>query len=88
MAGRYGALIFLIVLGVVFALLGARFLSMCNIFNVIRQVSIYGMLAIGMTFIILTGGIDLSIGSVLALAGLVCVAVEKGSTGLLGVGAG
>ena len=41
-----------------------------------------------MTFVILTGGIDLSIGSVLALAGLVCAAVEKGSTGLLGVGAG
>ena len=52
--------------------------------NVIRQVSIYGMLAIGMTFVILTGGIDLSIGSVLALAGLVCGAVKKGSRGLLG----
>ena len=54
-----------------------------NIFNVMRQVSIYGLLAIGMTFVILTGGIDLSVGSVLALAGLVCAAVEKGSTGLL-----
>ena len=52
------------------------------------QVSIYGMLAIGMTFVILTGGIDLSIGSVLALAGLVAAAVEKGSRGLLGAGAG
>jgi ribose/xylose/arabinose/galactoside ABC-type transport system permease subunit len=87
-AGRYGALIFLIVLCVVFAVLQPAFLSTRNIFNVIRQVSIYGMLAIGMTFVILTGGIDLSIGSVLALAGLVAAAVEKGSRGLLGAGAG
>ena len=87
-AGRYGALIFLIVLCVVFAVLEPAFLTTRNIFNVIRQVSIYGMLAIGMTFVILTGGIDLSIGSVLALAGLVCAAVEKGSRGLLGAGAG
>jgi ribose/xylose/arabinose/galactoside ABC-type transport system permease subunit len=87
-AGRYGALIFLIILCVIFAILEPAFLSTRNIFNVIRQVSIYGMLAIGMTFVILTGGIDLSIGSVLALAGLVAAAVEKGSTGLLGAGAG
>ena len=87
-AGRYGALIFLVVLCIVFSVLEPAFLNTRNIFNVIRQVSIYGLLAIGMTFVILTGGIDLSIGSVLALAGLVCAAVEKGGTGLLGTGAG
>jgi ribose/xylose/arabinose/galactoside ABC-type transport system permease subunit len=87
-AGRYGALIFLIVLCVVFAIVEPAFVNTRNIFNVLRQVSIYGMLAIGMTFVILTGGIDLSIGSVVALAGLVCAAVEKGSRGLLGAGAG
>jgi ribose/xylose/arabinose/galactoside ABC-type transport system permease subunit len=86
--GRYGAMIFLIVLCIIFAILEPAFLSTRNIFNVIRQVSIYGMLAIGMTFVILTSGIDLSIGSVLALAGLVAAAAEKGSTGLLDVGAG
>ena len=43
-----------------------------------RQVSIYGLLAIGMTFVILTAGIDLSIGSLLAFAGLVAAAVAKG----------
>ena len=43
-----------------------------------RQVSIYGLLAIGMTFVILTAGIDLSVGSLLALAGLVAAAVAKG----------
>ena len=43
-----------------------------------RQVSIYGLLAIGMTFVILTAGIDLSVGSLLAMAGLVAAAVSKG----------
>jgi ribose/xylose/arabinose/galactoside ABC-type transport system permease subunit len=81
-------MIFLIVLCIIFAVLEPAFLTTRNIFNVIRQVSIYGMLAIGMTFVILTSGIDLSIGSVLALAGLVAAAVEKGGTGLLDVGAG
>ena len=43
-----------------------------------RQVSITGLLAIGMTFVILTGGIDLSVGSLLAFAGLVAAAIAKG----------
>jgi ribose/xylose/arabinose/galactoside ABC-type transport system permease subunit len=86
---RFGAFIFLIVLCIVFAILEPAFLRPINIFNVLRQVSIYGLLAIGMTFVILTAGIDLSVGSLLALAGLVAAATEKGSTGLLtGGGAG
>jgi ribose/xylose/arabinose/galactoside ABC-type transport system permease subunit len=86
---RFGAFIFLIVLCLIFAILEPAFLRPTNIFNVLRQVSIYGLLAIGMTFVILTGGIDLSVGSLLALSGLVAAAVEKGSTGLLtGGGAG
>mgnify|MGYP001094575487 CR=1 FL=1 len=87
-ASRFGALSFLIILCIVFAILEPAFLSTVNIFNVLRQVSIYGLLAIGMTFVILTGGIDLSVGSLLALSGLVCAAVEKGGTGLLSVTAG
>ena len=43
-----------------------------------RQVSINGLLAVGMTFVILTAGIDLSVGSLLAFAGLVAAAVAKG----------
>lgn len=46
-----------------------RFLSLDNISNVLRQVSVYAILAVGETFVILTGGIDLSVGSVLALCG-------------------
>jgi inositol transport system permease protein len=62
----------------VFAVIEPRFMSSINLFNVMRQVSITGLLAIGMTFVILTAGIDLSVGSLLAFAGLVAAAVAKG----------
>lgn len=75
---KFAPLIFLITLMVLFALLQPRFLSSINLFNVMRQVSITGLLAIGMTFVILTAGIDLSIGSLVAFAGLVAAAVAKG----------
>lgn len=89
LASRFGAFLFLIVLCVIFAVLEPAFLKPINIFNVLRQVSIIGLLALGMTFVILTAGIDLSVGSLLALSGLVAAAVEKGSTSLLaGGGAG
>ena len=61
-----------------FAIIEPRFLSQINLFNVMRQVSITGLLAVGMTFVILTAGIDLSVGSLLAFAGLVAAAVAKG----------
>jgi inositol transport system permease protein len=75
---RFAPLIFLLVLMAVFAIIEPRFLSSINLFNVMRQVSITGLLAIGMTFVILTAGIDLSVGSLLAFAGLVAAAVAKG----------
>jgi ribose/xylose/arabinose/galactoside ABC-type transport system permease subunit len=75
---RFAPLIFLIVLMAAFAIAEPRFLNPVNLFNVMRQVSIYGLLAVGMTFVILTAGIDLSVGSLLAFAGLVAAAVAKG----------
>ena len=87
--GRFGALIFLIILIAVFtALRGDRFLNPNNLFNIARQASISGLVAIGMTFVILTGGIDLSVGSLLALGGIVAAAFYKGGTNLLDTGAG
>lgn len=87
--GRFGALIFLVLLVVVFSLLKPNsFPTPLNLFNIARQASISGLVAIGMTFVILTGGIDLSIGSLLALAGIVAAAVYKGGTGLLDTTAG
>lgn len=75
---KFAPLIFLLLLMAIFAIMEPRFLSSVNLFNVMRQVSITGLLAIGMTFVILTAGIDLSIGSLLAFAGLVAAAVAKG----------
>jgi len=77
-AAKYAALLFLILLIIVFALLEPRFLHPLNLFNVLRQVSISGLVAVGMTFVILTAGIDLSVGSLLALSGLVAAYVAKG----------
>jgi inositol transport system permease protein len=79
MLARFAPLIFLVVLMVVFTLLEPRFISTVNLLNVLRQVSIFGLLAIGMTFVILTAGIDLSVGSVLAFAGICAAIVAKGS---------
>src|SRR5438132_11359394 len=75
---RFAPLIFLILLMAGFAVAEPRFLTPLNLFNILRQVSIYGLLAVGMTFVILTAGIDLSIGSLVAFAGLVAAAVSKG----------
>ena len=75
---RFAPLIFLVVLMVGFAIGEPRFLSPFNLLNVVRQVSVTGLLAIGLTFVILTAGIDLSVGSMVAFCGLVAAAVAKG----------
>ncbi len=77
---RHAPAVCLVLLMVVFAILEPVFLSPLNLFNVMRQISIEGLIAIGMTFVILTAGIDLSVGSVVALAGLVAAMIAKGST--------
>jgi ribose/xylose/arabinose/galactoside ABC-type transport system permease subunit len=80
LVGRVAPLLFLLVLMLVFSVLQPRFFSELNLFNVMRQISITGLIALGMTFVILTGGIDLSVGSIVALAGLVAGALNKGSS--------
>lgn len=55
----------------IITILNPDFLSVSNLMNVLRQVSINALIAFGMTFVILTGGIDLSVGSTLALTGAV-----------------
>lgn len=66
----YGSLIGLLLLVVVISVLRPRFISAANLRNVMRIASINGLLAIGMTFVILTGGIDLSVGAVMGCAGM------------------
>jgi ribose/xylose/arabinose/galactoside ABC-type transport system permease subunit len=80
---RFAPLIFLLLLVAVMSILEPGFRTERNLFNVLRQVSIIGILAIGMTFVILTAGIDLSVGSMLAFAGIVCASVAKGTRDLL-----
>lgn len=62
---------------IVFAMLSPQFLTVDNLINVALSIAITGILAVGMTFVILTGGIDLSIGSVLAVAGIVAAICAK-----------
>jgi ribose transport system permease protein len=71
-AGREsGVLVVLLVVFGALTLLSDDFLTGNNLANLARQVSIYGILAIGQLMVILTGGIDLSVGSILGLAGAV-----------------
>ena len=84
---RYGIFIALAVVCVTLAVISENFLSTRNILNVLRQTSINGILAIGMTFVILTRGIDLSVGSVVALAGIVAASfATTAATGMVGNG--
>lgn len=77
---QFGPLLFLFALMLVFAITNENFLTQLNLFNVARQISITGLIALGMTFVILTAGIDLSVGSLLAFCGMVAAVVAKGGT--------
>ena len=72
----YWGLALLLLVGVLSSPVNSRgvniFLSPGNLSNVLRQVSNNGMVAVGMTLVILTGGIDLSVGSILALGSVLC----------------
>ena len=74
---RYGTPLFLVLLIVFFALENSRFLSVRNVSNILTEVSIYGIIAVGMTFVILTAGVDLAVGSLLAFAGMAGAYVMK-----------
>ena len=71
-----GMLPVLVIICIFFAVLTPNFLTQNNIINVVRQASINIVLAAGMTFVILTGGIDLAVGSVLGFTGVIAVAVS------------
>jgi ribose/xylose/arabinose/galactoside ABC-type transport system permease subunit len=64
---QLGIVMALLLLLIVSSFLSSRFLSLPNLLNVLRQVAIVGILAIGQTFVILTAGIDLSVGAILGL---------------------
>ncbi|MEX2592006.1 MAG: ABC transporter permease [Anditalea sp.] len=68
---KFGMLAAFVLICLLLSLTTPNFFSLQNMTIVLRQVSINGILAIGVTFVIITGGIDLSLGSVVALAGVV-----------------
>lgn len=68
---KFQSLIGLIVFSVIVAFINSRFMTTSNILNILRQTSINAIIATGMTFVILTGGIDLSVGSILGFSGAV-----------------
>ncbi|MFB5267646.1 ribose ABC transporter permease RbsC [Paenibacillus enshidis] len=68
MLQKAGPLLGLLILIIVVSALNPAFLEPLNILNLLRQVAINALIAFGMTFVILTGGIDLSVGSTLALS--------------------
>ena len=68
----------IVVEAVVFAVIAPQFLSVPNLVNVALSIAITGILAVGMTMVILTGGIDLSVGSVVALAGVAAATLASG----------
>jgi len=74
---KYGIYFAFIVLCIFFTMFNSLFLTPGNIINILRQVSFNAILAMGMTMVIITGGIDLSVGSVLALAAVVTASLVK-----------
>ncbi len=83
---EYGIFLAFLILVVILSISNEFFLTAGNISNVLLQTSINGVLAIGMTFVILTRGIDLSVGSVVALAGIVSAsfATTSATAGIIG----
>lgn len=74
---RFGLAFSFLLLMLALTLLSDRFLTAANLINILRQATINGIVSVGMTMVILTGGIDLSVGSVLALAVTVGASLMK-----------
>ena len=77
--GKYGVYIALLVLFIVMSITSDSFLTVTNLFNILKQNAVYGILAVGMTFVIVTGGIDLSVGAIVALSA--CFATKLAQEG-------
>ena len=74
---NYGLWVSFVLLFLILSIASPYFLTLDNIFNVLRQISVTAILAFGMTFVITTAQIDLSIGAVVALTGVTAAALLK-----------
>jgi inositol transport system permease protein len=70
-AGQWGMMLALVAIAAALAIAKPVFLTLPNLVNLIRQISINGILAVGVTAVLLTGGVDLSLGSLVALTGVI-----------------
>ena len=86
MAGRYTLVITLVAIIILTAIGNPRFLSFNNLSNILFQVSALGIVAFGQTILLIAGGLDLSVGAMLSVAGLVC-ALTITATGSVPLGA-
>jgi ribose transport system permease protein len=77
---RYGIYFALLLLVVILSIASPSFRSMSNVENILQQISVNGIIAIGMTLVIITAGIDLSVGSVLALSAVVAASFAHPDT--------
>jgi len=74
---KYMMVILFVLIILLMSIVRSEFLSSNNIMNVLRQISVNAILAFGMTFVIITGGIDLSVGSLLAVSGVLAAGFVK-----------
>lgn len=74
---KFQSIIALLIMCIALSFLSDMFLTVDNSWNVMRQISVNIIISVGMTLVILTGGIDLSVGSILALAGAVTAVMLK-----------
>lgn len=79
---KYKSLIGLVLLCVVITFVSPAFMTLSNISNVLTQVSTNAIIAVGMTFVILTGGIDLSVGSTVAISGALAASIIKSTNNI------
>ncbi len=79
---QYGVIVGLLAILIFFTVMKAKFMTLDNIVNMLRQTSINGLLAVGMTFVVLTGGIDLSVGSIVGAAGMFAALAARTEVGL------
>ena len=87
MLKKSGSVIGLVALFVVISCLNSSFIEPSNLKNLLRQVSINALISFGMTFVILTGGIDLSVGSILALSSVLMGSfIKSGNNPIVGIG--
>ncbi len=69
---KYAIILALVVIIIVFSIATPRFLTLSNLMNVARQVSMAGVASVGMLFVILLGGINLSVGSAISMVNVIC----------------